>query len=222
MCRAAHARMLIVLPVCLALTPVLLASPDLLAADDDRQAVCTSDATSDDQRLAACTAIIDSKNVEPKELAAAYRERAYTLQSQQEFERALADANQAVQLDPSSAKAFFRRGDVYKNLGQDDPALQDLNTAIQLDPKTPVYFIDRSNLYLDRHDYGRAVADLDEALRLDPSDADEALVNRCNVLAFEGDLDKGACRLPKSQGAASEGRLRDRRHRLRLLQAGQI
>ena len=107
----------------------------------------------------------------------------------QEFDRALADANQAVTLDPSSAEAFFRRGDIYKAMDHVDAALQDFSTAIQLDPNVPVYFIDRSNVYLDKRDYANALSDVAEALRLDPSDAGEAILNRCNILAYEGQFD---------------------------------
>jgi tetratricopeptide (TPR) repeat protein len=175
--------------VCLVLVAgaVLLSSPVLAAADD--QALCASDDTADDPRVAACTAVIASGKLAPHELAAAYNHRAYALEGLQEFERALADANQAIGLDPASAEAFFRRGDIYKNLHEPDLAIQDFSSAIQLDPKVPVYFVDRSNNYLDKKDYNRALADIDEALRLDPSDPGEAVVNRCTLLAFKGELD---------------------------------
>jgi tetratricopeptide (TPR) repeat protein len=175
--------------ICLAVVPgaVVLSAPVHAEADD--QALCASDDTADDPRIAACTAIIASGKLAGKELAAAYDGRAYALEGKQEFERALADASQAIVLDPASAEAFFRRGDIYKNLHQPEPAIEDFGKAIRLDPKVPVYFVNRSNAYLDKHDYDPALADIDEALRLDPSDPGEALVNRCTVLAFKGELD---------------------------------
>ncbi len=168
---------------------VLVASaPPIHAATND-QALCASDDTADDQRVAACTTIIESGSLDPKELAEAYRGRASALQGKEDFDRALADANQAVALDPSSAMAFFRRGDIYKATDHVDSALQDFNTAIQLDPNVPVYFIDRSNVYVDKRDYAHALSDIAEALRLDPSDAGEAILNRCDILARKGEFD---------------------------------
>jgi len=184
-----YARLYILTSICFAIVPaaVVLSAP--VHAETDDQALCASDDTADDRRVAACTAIITSGKLAGKELAVAYGGRAYALEGQQEFERALADVNQAILLEPASAEAFFRRGDIYKNLHQPDRAIEDFDAAIRLDPKVPVYFVNRSNAYLDRHDYDRALSDIDEALRLDPGDPGEAIVNRCTVLASKGDLD---------------------------------
>jgi tetratricopeptide (TPR) repeat protein len=190
MFRVACIHMSIVSAVSLLAIPcVLVASALPIHAETNDQALCASDDTTDDQRIAACTTIIGSGSLDPKELAEAYRDRASALQGKEDFDRALADANEAVALDPGSAKAFFRRGDIYKATDHVDSALQDFNTAIQLDPNVPVYFIDRSNVYLDKRDYANALSDIAEALRLDPSDAGEAILNRCNILAHKGDFD---------------------------------
>src|SRR5262249_7303498 len=142
---------------------------------------------------------------------AAYRGRATALQGREELEGALTDANQAISLDPDSAQAFFRRGDIYKDLDRPDLALDDFNKAILLDSKVPVYFIDRSNAYLDKPDYNAALSDIAEALRLDPSDADEAILNRCTILAFKGDFEaaladcrKGLAQHPKDPSAIGD------------------
>jgi tetratricopeptide (TPR) repeat protein len=183
------ARLYLLGSICFAAVPAAVFFSAPVPAEADDQALCASDDAADDRRVAACTAIIASGKLAGKELAAAYVGRAYALEGEQEFERALADISQAIVLDPASAESFFRRGDIYKNLHQPEPAIEDFDTAIRLDPKVPVYFVNRSNAYLDKHDYDRALADIDEALRLDPSDPGEAIVNRCTVLAYKGDLD---------------------------------
>jgi tetratricopeptide (TPR) repeat protein len=182
-------RLYILSAICLAVTTgAAVFSGPVLAAGDD-QALCASDDAADDPRVAACTAMIASGKLAPGDLAAAYGHRAYALEGLQEFERALADANQAIALGSASAEALFRRGDIYKNLHEPNPAIDDFSAAIRLDPKVPVYFVDRSNVYLDKHDYDHALSDIDEALRLDPSDPGEAIVNRCAVLALKGEFD---------------------------------
>jgi tetratricopeptide (TPR) repeat protein len=168
---------------------LLLPAPASAQTSDQQMDQCAgkNDET-DEQIIAACTALIESGKLDPKQLSFAYAQRAFGHQGK-DNDRALADANEAIRLDPTSAKAFHRRGDVYKNRSQPDLALQDFNEAIRLDPKVPVYFVNRSNIYLEKHQYDLALRDLDEALRLDPADEIQAIVNRCNVLTFKGDLD---------------------------------
>jgi tetratricopeptide (TPR) repeat protein len=141
-----------------------------------------------DEMIAACTALITAGRINAKELSRVYMFRALGYELKDDLQRALADANQAIKIDATSAGAFHRRGDVYKALRQSDLALADFSEAIRLDPKVPLYFINRSNVYLDKHQYDLAIRDLDEALRLDPKDEEEAIVNRCNVLTFKGDF----------------------------------
>jgi tetratricopeptide (TPR) repeat protein len=143
----------------------------------------------DDEIIAACTALIDNARVDPKQRSLAYSNRAYGYQGKGDLDRALADANEAIKLDPSSAKAFHRRGDVYKNRNQLDLALQDFTEAIRFDPQVAVFYVNRSNIYLGKHQYDLALRDVDEALRLDPSDEIQAVINRCNILTFKGELD---------------------------------
>jgi tetratricopeptide (TPR) repeat protein len=141
-----------------------------------------------EQVIAACTALIGLGKGDTKELSRVYAYRALGYQRKGDLSRALADADQAIKLDATSAVAFHRRGDIRKGLRQDDLALADLGEAIRLDPKVPLYFVNRGNVYLDKHQYDLALHDLDEALRLDPKDEMEAIVNRCNVLTFKGDF----------------------------------
>jgi len=143
----------------------------------------------DDEILAACSTLIALPQLDAKQRSLAYSNRAYAYQGKNDFDRALADASEAVKLDPASSRAYYRRGDIYKNRNQNDLALQDFNEAIKLDPQVPVYFVDRSNIYLATRQFDLAIRDLDEALRLDPKDEIEAIVNRCNVLTFKGDFD---------------------------------
>jgi tetratricopeptide (TPR) repeat protein len=142
-----------------------------------------------DEIITACTTLVALPQLDSRQRSLAYSYRALGYQAKNELERALADANEAIRVDASSSRAFYRRGDVYKNLYQNELALQDFNEAIRLDPKVPVYFVDRSNIYVNLKQFDVAIRDLDEALRLDPNDEINAIVNRCNVLTFKGDFE---------------------------------
>lgn len=191
MCRAVRAVVFRLFAICLGIIAsiLILRAPASAQTVDQQMSQCAGENDeTDDQIIAACTALIESGRLDPKQLSLVHALRAFSYQGR-DNDRALADANEAIRLDPTSAKAFHRRGDIYKNLNQPDPALQDFNEAIRLDPKVPVYFVNRSNIYLQKQLYDLAIRDLDEALRLDPSDEIQAIVNRCNVLTFKGDLD---------------------------------
>jgi tetratricopeptide (TPR) repeat protein len=162
------------------------------AAQDVKQLMsqCAGEhAETDDAMITACTTLITLSALDTRQRSLAYSYRASGYQGKNDLVRALADANEAIRVDASSSRAFYRRGDIYKNLHQNELALNDFNEAIRLDPKVPVYFVDRSNSYVNLKQFDLAIRDLDEALRLDPKDEINAIVNRCNVLTFKNEFE---------------------------------
>ena len=51
-----------------------------------------------------------------------------------QYEEALADLNEAVELDPELAQAYYYRGVLYGSIGEYEKATDNLNKAIALDP----------------------------------------------------------------------------------------
>jgi tetratricopeptide (TPR) repeat protein len=51
-----------------------------------------------------------------------------------QYEEALADLNEAVELEPELAQAYYHRGVVYGSIGEYEKATEDLHRAIELDP----------------------------------------------------------------------------------------
>ena len=62
-----------------------------------------------------------------------------------DYDRAIANYNEAVKLDPKSANAFRGRGKAYRDKGDHSRAIADFNEAIQLDPKSALAFMDRGD-----------------------------------------------------------------------------
>src|SRR5258705_523405 len=60
-------------------------------------------ATKPDERVSACTTIIDARSESGKKLAAAYCNRGHGLTEKRELDRALADLDEAIRLDPTPA-----------------------------------------------------------------------------------------------------------------------
>jgi tetratricopeptide (TPR) repeat protein len=51
-----------------------------------------------------------------------------------QYQEALADLNEAIELDPKMALAYYQRGVVYGSIGEYEKATENLNQAIALDP----------------------------------------------------------------------------------------
>jgi tetratricopeptide (TPR) repeat protein len=51
------------------------------------------------------------------------------------YERAIADLNEAIRLDPKSAVAYNNRGSAYAFQGDIDRAIADFSASIRLEPK---------------------------------------------------------------------------------------
>ncbi len=64
-----------------------------------------------------------------------------------EFSRALADFNQAIQLNPKFYQAYANRALIYRNMGKLPEAIADYNAALQINPNYDVAYIGRGNLY---------------------------------------------------------------------------
>jgi tetratricopeptide (TPR) repeat protein len=93
--------------------------------------------------------------------------------------------NKAIQIAPSNAHAFYRRGDWYARKGDHDRAIQDYDEAIRLDPNyVPALtgrgrsYDKRGQLYDSKFDWDRAVRDFSEAIRIDPENEGKELGSR--------------------------------------------
>jgi len=88
-----------------------------------------------------------------------------------DFDRAIADFDEAIRLGPGKALAYSHRGNAWRSKGDQDRALADYEAAIRIDPNNPGVLRDRSILWRGRGDLDRALVDLDRAIRLGFSDA---------------------------------------------------
>jgi tetratricopeptide (TPR) repeat protein len=64
----------------------------------------------------------------------AYVNRGKAYEKTGQYQKALADLNEAVELDPTLALAYYNRGVIYGSMGEYEKATQNLNRAIALDP----------------------------------------------------------------------------------------
>jgi len=116
-----------------------------------------------------------------------YRGTAYY--NQKEYDRAIADCNQALQLNPKLAEAFSTRGIAYDQKGEYDRAIADFNQALQLNPKDAGPFNNRGIAYYYKKEYDRAIANYNQALQVNPKYA-EAFYNRGLAYHYKKEYDR--------------------------------
>ena len=84
-----------------------------------------------------------------------------------EYDQAIANFDQALQLDPQSAPAYFGRGRANKLDGNHEQALRDYTQTIEINPKAIAAYVNRGQIYNLEEDYDRAIADFNQAIQLD-------------------------------------------------------
>jgi tetratricopeptide (TPR) repeat protein len=93
------------------------------------------EANDDDAILSRCDALIgNEKNTRPDRIGAALA-RAAAYDRKQQYDRAIADYDTALQLDPAQADALNHRGEVWRKKGDRPHALADFGAAIRLNPE---------------------------------------------------------------------------------------
>jgi Bacterial SH3 domain/Tetratricopeptide repeat len=129
--------------------------------------ICFDPGSSHDERELGCSAVIESGHESGRTLSMAFCNRGHALIEKQEYDRAIADLNQAIVIDPGFACSYNNRGRAFGFKGDDDRALADYNQAVRLDPKFALAYNNRADVWLHRGDLGRAIDDLSTAIRLD-------------------------------------------------------
>jgi tetratricopeptide (TPR) repeat protein len=132
----------------------------------DRDAQDCSQTKGPDLQIKGCTAIIDRGT--GKDLVIAYNNRCFAYEIRGDHERAIADCEQAIKLDPKRAPAYMGRGLVYEDKGDHDRAITDYGKAIELDPKLAFVYGLRAIAYAKKGDKQHVIADFQKALTLDP------------------------------------------------------
>ena len=109
-----------------------------------------------DQQIDACTAAIESGKWSGAGLAWAYNNRSFAYIMRGDFDRGIADADEAIRLDPNDAAAFNNRGNGYRMKEEYDRAITDYTQAIRTDPTYAFAFKNRGSVYQRQGDLDRA------------------------------------------------------------------
>jgi tetratricopeptide (TPR) repeat protein len=155
-------------------------------ADDEN----TCFKASGDEAIAACTRVIQDRGKSAKSHEDAYVNRGVEYDNKGDYDRAIADYNAAIPLDPKDPHARNDRGESYRHKSDYDHAIADYTDAIRLDPKYVHAYSNRGLAYRAKGDNDRAIADLTQAIRFDPKYA-PAYYNRGLAKRAKGDIAGG-------------------------------
>jgi tetratricopeptide (TPR) repeat protein len=143
---------------CIAAAVLMAVAVRPAAADD--LSLCGQHAG--DDSIAACTRLLAHN---PRE-ATVYVARGLAYKLKGEYDRAIADYDQALKLKPRDATVYNNRGSAWWKKQDFDRALADYDTSIRLDPKFASAYANRALVYNDKSEYDRAIADEDHAVQL--------------------------------------------------------
>jgi len=103
-----------------------------------------------------------------------------------DYQGALANYNQALQLNPNLAEAYCWRGAAYYAIGDKLSAIDDFNQGLQINPNNAIAHSNRGAVRSDIGDKQGAIDDFNQAIRLNPNYA-KAYYNRGNARSAIGD-----------------------------------
>jgi len=121
-----------------------------------------------DQRIAACSSIIEAQTAPKETLALAYGNRGVARSQKRDLEGARRDYDESLRLDSSSASSHRFRGNLLLFDASELRATEEFRKAIEVDPKHGAAYANLGALALRRGSFASAVQYLDKAVELDP------------------------------------------------------
>jgi len=152
---------------CTSVCLLMAGSASTLAADRRDLELC-GDMQHPDVALQACNRIVGDPSETSESRGAAFNGRGMIYYQRGDADRAMADFDAAIRLNPRDAMAFNNRGSVHKMNRDAQRAIADYSEAIRLDRTNAMAFRNRGVLYAGIDDKNRALADFNEAVWLDP------------------------------------------------------
>lgn len=98
--------------------------------------------------------------------AQSFFQQAFEKYKKADYQGAIADLNQAIQIDPREAKFYYSRGLVHRGLQDSRAAVTDYTLAIRFDPNYADAYYNRGNAHLTVGNQPEAIKDYQRAANL--------------------------------------------------------
>jgi tetratricopeptide (TPR) repeat protein len=107
-----------------------------------------------------------------------------------QWDKAIAEYNEAIELDPKYADAYLNRGNANYNKGQYDQAIDDYTKAIEINPGLADAYANRGLAYAQgKGQFDQAISDFNKAIGINPGYA-MAYNYRAVTYYYQGEDDK--------------------------------
>ncbi len=154
--------------VCSALLILMLMLISDTSAYASRYDDCSRSENSDRQ-IRGCSEILKrGKREILRNRSYAYYNRGLAYYNKRQYDRAIADYDQSIKLNPRYAIAYNNRGLAYDNTRQYDRAIADYDQSIRLNPRYAYAYYNRGIAHRHKRQYDRAIADYDQSIKLAP------------------------------------------------------
>jgi tetratricopeptide (TPR) repeat protein len=172
------------LPIGFLSAALLAATLPAAAQSASKGAACVEASEAVPERVIAdCDVLLSDKTTADAKLPSIFLARAEAFVRQEHVKLAIDDLGNVVERRPDNARAFLRRAELQRTLGETDDAIRDFTSVIRLEPRNVAAVLARADLYRAKTDRRRALADYAAVLRLDP--ANEAASASYKALALE-------------------------------------
>jgi tetratricopeptide (TPR) repeat protein len=170
-----------------------------VTADSNDEKICRQgDASDAGALLAACDRAVAISAQAGAERAKLFHSRGLAYYAKAEYDRAISEFDQAVQLDPNFSDAYGERGNAYYQKNELELATASYDEAIRLNPQDVGAIGNRGQTYYARQDFDRALEDANRALTLDPKDGNAYAIRAC-VYVYKGQRAKAEADLAQAR-----------------------
>ena len=169
------------------LAGLLLATPALADSEQDRRE-CAANQSQDD-RIAACSRVLDDQGANPSLRTMAYRNRGIAYTGKKLWELSVFDFDEALKLSPQDQSSLANRGWAFSQMGQHERAIADYTEFLKLNPRNERVYNNRALALMRKGDLPAALADFEESIKVNPRYV-PARNNRALVLARQNKLDE--------------------------------
>ncbi|PSP03916.1 MAG: hypothetical protein BRC54_11510 [Cyanobacteria bacterium SW_7_48_12] len=98
------------------------------------------------------------------------------------YQKAIEDADQALQIDPNLAKAYLNRSAAHLGLGEYQKAIEDADQALQINPNLARAYFNWGLAHYQLGEDQEAIADLQKAAQLFLDQGEQANYERTRTL----------------------------------------
>lgn len=117
--------------------------------------------------LAVCDKILKRDDLSKKDRIRAQHYFARGFEDKKDYDRALVEYTQVIELDPTFAEAYIGRGTAYVEKGEFDRGIREYTRSLEIRKRVEAFY-GRGRAYHKKGDKEKAMADYRSALALDP------------------------------------------------------